>query len=98
MSNSIPTSRRCGAVYLLLHDVVKVVLVTALLRNQLWAYPWMILFLLAFIGYQLYRLTFAPSIGLFGLTVFDAVVTWLTWRDYQRQRSARRRAPRPARR
>src|SRR3954469_13525143 len=35
-----------GALYLLLHGVVKVVLVVALLRNQLWAYPWMIVVLL----------------------------------------------------
>jgi uncharacterized membrane protein len=81
-----------GAVYLLSHGAVKVVLVAALLRNQLWAYPLLIVFLLAFIAYQLYRLTFAPSIGLVGLTVFDVVVTWLTWREYQRQRGIRRRA------
>jgi uncharacterized membrane protein len=78
------------------HGVVKIVLVAALLRNKLWSYPWMIAFLLAFIGYQLYRITFAPSIGLVGLTVFDAVVTWLTWREYQRQQSIRRRAPQTA--
>jgi uncharacterized membrane protein len=89
---------RFGAAYLLLHGVVKIVLVAALLRNKLWAYPWMIAFLLAFIGYQLYRITFAPSIGLGGLTVFDVVVTWLTWREYQRQQSVRRRAPLAARR
>jgi len=89
-------SVRFGAVYLLLHGAVKIILVAALLRNQLWAYPWTIAFLLAFIAYQLYRLTFAPSLGLVGLTVFDAVVAWLTWREYQRQRSRRRRRP-PAR-
>jgi uncharacterized membrane protein len=83
-------SVRFAAVYLLLHGAVKIVLVVALLRNQLWAYPWTIAFLLAFIAYQLYRLTFAPSLGLVGLTIFDAVVTWLTWREYQRQRRARR--------
>lgn len=84
-------SVRFAAVYLLTHGAVKVVLVAALLRNQLWAYPWMIAFLLAFIGYQVYRMTFAPSIGLVGLTIFDAAVTWLTWREYQRQRRVRRR-------
>lgn len=41
-----------GAVYLLLHGLVKVVLVWAVLREQLWAYPWMIGFLAAFIGWQ----------------------------------------------
>lgn len=89
---------RFGAAYLLSHGVVKIVLVAALLRNRLWAYPWMIAFLLVFIGYQLYRITFSPSIGLIGLTVFDAVVTWLTWREYQKQRAVRRRALRAARR
>jgi len=46
------SSVRFGAIYLLLHGVVKIVLVAALLRNQLWAYPWMIAFLGAFIAYQ----------------------------------------------
>jgi len=77
------------AVYLLSHGVVKIVLVGALLRNKLWAYPWMIVFLIAFIVYQLYRMTFAPSIGLVALTVFDVFVVWLTWREYRRQRAAR---------
>src|SRR6266571_5618426 len=53
---------------------VKIVLVTALLRNKLWAYPWMIAFLIAFIAYQVYRMTFAPSVGLVALTIFDAFV------------------------
>ena len=83
-------SARFGAAYLLLHGGVKIVLVGALLRNKLRTYPWMIAFLPAFIGYQAYRLTFAPSIGLAGLTVFD-LVTWLTWREYQKQRSVARR-------
>jgi uncharacterized membrane protein len=34
-----------GAVYLFAHGLVKVVLVAALLKNRLWAYPWMIGFL-----------------------------------------------------
>src|SRR5205823_7413324 len=41
----IGSSVRLGANYLLLHGVVKIVLVAALLRDQLWAYPWMIVFL-----------------------------------------------------
>lgn len=31
-----------AAVYLLIHGIIKIVLVVALLRNQAWAYPWMI--------------------------------------------------------
>lgn len=80
------SSLRFGAVYLLLHGAVKVVLVAALLRDKLWAYPWMIAFLIIFIVYQVYRMTFAFSIGLLGLTIFDALVVWLTYREYGRQR------------
>jgi uncharacterized membrane protein len=74
-----------GAVYLLSHGVVKVVLVAALLRNELWAYPWMVAFLGVFIAYQAYRLSLGPSLGLAALTVFDAAVAWLTYREYRKQ-------------
>jgi uncharacterized membrane protein len=80
-----------GAVYLLAHGVVKVVLVAALLKNQLWAYPWMIGFLGVFIVYQLYRLSFSPSVGLTALTIFDAAVAWLTHREYRKQLTLARR-------
>jgi uncharacterized membrane protein len=85
-----------GALYLLSHGAVKVVLVWAVLRNRLWAYPWMIAFLLVFIGYQIYRMAVLPTAGLFLLTVFDLAVTWLTVREYQRNRQ-RARAGLPVR-
>lgn len=78
-----------AAVYLLLHGIVKIVLVTALLRNQIWAYPWMIAFLLIFIGYQLYRIVLRPTFGLSALTIFDAVIVWLTWREWRKQTANR---------
>jgi uncharacterized membrane protein len=80
-----------AAAYLLLHGIVKVVLVVALLRNKLWAYPWMIAFLVAFIVYQFYRIALDISLGLIALTIFDAIIVWLTWREYQKQHNARQR-------
>jgi len=77
-----------GAFYLLSHGVVKIVLVTAVLKNKLWAYPWMIAFLMSFIVYQLYRLSIHLSIGLILLTVFDAFIVVLTWIEYNRHRKA----------
>jgi uncharacterized membrane protein len=53
-----------AAVYLLSHGVAKVVLVVALLRDQLWAYPATIALLGAFIAYQLYRLSYRVTLGL----------------------------------
>jgi uncharacterized membrane protein len=79
-----------GAVYLLSHGVTKVVLVALVLRDKLWAYPWLIALLLAFIAYQLYRITAVHfSAGLTALTVFDIALVWLTWREYRSKRTLR---------
>ena len=74
-----------AALYLLAHGIVKIVLVAALLLNQMWAYPWMIGFLLLFIGYQLYLIALSPTGGLTALTIFDALIVWLTWREWRKQ-------------
>ena len=79
-----------GAIYLLAHGIVKVVLVVALLLNKIWAYPWMIVVLILFISYQLYRIALNPTAGLVALTVFDVVIVALTWREYKQQRQRRR--------
>jgi uncharacterized membrane protein len=78
-----------GAVYLLSHGVSKLVLVVLVLQGRLWAYPWLMALLLAFIGYQLYQLTVHASIGLIALTIFDALLVWLTWREYRAKRATR---------
>ena len=57
-----------GAIYLLSHGIAKLVLVIALLRGQLWAYPWLMVLLGVFIVYQLYRLSYRFSVGLTLLT------------------------------
>lgn len=86
-----------AAVYLLLHGLVKVVLVWAVLRNKMWAYPWMIAFLLVFVAYQMYQISLAFSIWLVALTAFDLFIAWLTWHEYRLHRArgaaASRRRP-----
>lgn len=75
-----------GAVYLLLHGAVKIVLVWAVLRDKLWAHPWMIAFLSVFIVYQTYRLVMGFSWGLALLTAFDILIVWLTAHEYRAHR------------
>jgi uncharacterized membrane protein len=75
-----------GGVFLLAHGVVKVALVTALLLDKLWAYPWMIVALLGFISYELYRIALDQSVAITVLALFDIVIVVLTWREYLRQR------------
>jgi uncharacterized membrane protein len=88
-----------GAIYLLSHGIAKVVLVALVLRDKLWAYPWLIALLLAFIAYQVYEITAVHfSAGLTALSLFDALLVWLTWREYRARRAERRaRAPAAAR-
>ena len=73
-----------GAVQLLAHGVVKLILVIAILRIRLWAYPRMIAVLLAFIGYQVYRVIRMPTAGTAALTILNVVVTVLTMIEYGR--------------
>jgi uncharacterized membrane protein len=83
-----------GAFYLLAHGVVKIVLVAALLRNKLWAYPWMIVVLIGFVLFQSYEMVHHPAVGLAVLTIFDLIVIVLTAREYGRQRRGRQPAVR----
>ncbi|WP_417564237.1 DUF2127 domain-containing protein [Microbacterium sp.] len=83
-----------GAIYLLLHGAVKVVLVVAVLRDRLWAYPWLIGFLVVFIGYQVYDMIVHFTWGMLALTVFDAFIVVLTVREYRLHRARlRKRCP-----
>lgn len=69
--------------FLLTHGLTKVVLVVCLLRAKLWAYPFALITLGIFILYQLYELSTKPTFGMAFLTVLDAVIIWLVWREWQ---------------
>ena len=75
------------SLYLLSHGLVKIVLVGALFRNKLWAYPTMIVVLFAFVFYQGYRFVLTHSLVMIFLTLFDIIVIVLTWLEYGKQRS-----------
>jgi uncharacterized membrane protein len=83
-------TRLFGGAYLIVHGLAKVVLVIGLLRGQRWAYPVGIGFLTLFIAYQLYRLSHQFSPGLLLLTLFDAVIVALIWREFRSLEAAKR--------
>lgn len=68
--------------YLISHGVIKLFLVTSLLKNKLWAYPASMAALFLFIFYQLYRYNITHSIWLILLTIFDVFLLGLTWHEY----------------
>ena len=79
-----PEAQVFAALYLLSHGVVKIVLVGGLLRSKLWAYPASLAVLTLFILYQVIRFFSTHSIWLVLLTIFDLVIIWLVWEEYQR--------------
>jgi len=79
-----------ASIFLLAHGLAKVGLAIALWINALWAYPLAIGVFSAFGLYQMYRISHTHSIALAILTVFDAMIVWLTWREYRLQKSERR--------
>ena len=78
-----------AAIYLLSHGVIKAVLVYALLKDKLWAFPWAIGVFAAFGVYQMYRYFIQPSGWLIALTVLDVMVILLTWTEWRRLKGER---------
>jgi uncharacterized membrane protein len=78
-----------GALYLLSHGVVKLVLVIEVLRDHLWAYTALIVVTVLFVVYQVYRMADEFSLGLFVLTIFDLVIIYLTQKEYRRHKLAK---------
>jgi len=82
-------NRKFAVLFLLSHGLVKIIIVVALWLDQLWAYPLGIFVFSAFGVYQIYRWTHTHSLFLALLTVFDAVVIYLTWSEFLVQKRAR---------
>lgn len=76
-----------GAIYLLSHGVVKLVLVVEVWRNHIWAYLGLIGVTTLFVIYQLYRMANKFSVGMLLLTIFDLVIIYLTTKEYRRHQT-----------
>ncbi len=90
LSNQItPSSELFMGIYFLFYGVVKIILVTGLLLNREWAYPSTILFMIAFMGYEIYRVNHTHSPVLMFLIALDAIVIALVWHEYGVRRRKR---------
>jgi uncharacterized membrane protein len=76
-----------GALYLLSHGVLKIVLVVEVLRDHLWAYIALIVVTALFVVYQVYRLTDHLSVGLISLTILDVIIIYLTQKEYRKHKA-----------
>ena len=78
-----------GALYLFVHGVVKIGLVTALLQKRHWAYPAAIVTFLVILVYELYRYSHTRAPALLVLSSLDVVVITFTWLEYRRLLASR---------
>ena len=69
--------------YLLAHGLIKLLLVWALARKWLRAYPVAMLVLAAFVVYELYRAVETHSIALPFFAALDALIIVLVFREYR---------------
>ncbi len=85
-----PNVATFGAIFLLVHGLVKVGLVSALLLRRRWAYPAAIAAFVVLLAYQLSRYAHTRSSALLLLSVLDVLVILLTWHEYRRLQAAQR--------
>lgn len=63
--------------------IVKIILVVGLLKNRPRAYPASLIVFGLFMLYQVYLLTHKVSLGMAALAVFDIIVMYFIWREWQ---------------
>jgi uncharacterized membrane protein len=76
-------------IYLMLHGLVKVGVVAGLYSERLWAFPIGLTALGLFIGYQLERFYATHAPLLLVISIFDAFIMVLAWREYQAMKNKR---------
>ena len=76
-----------AAAYFLIHGLVKMVLIWALLKNKLWAYPTSLAVLAIFLAYQLLQYFETQSLTFGLLSIFDVFVIWLIYHEYRHLKS-----------
>lgn len=89
------SSQSFAALYLLIHGVINALIVIALWKEKLWAYPVSFAALGAFAAYQLYLLTFGYSLWLVLFTILDIIIIFLIWHEYgvlRKRRAAARKS------
>jgi uncharacterized membrane protein len=70
------------ALYLLGHGAIKFLMVLMLARRILWAYPGAMALLAGFVAYQFHEFLGAGHLGFLVLSVLDAFMIVLVWREW----------------
>jgi uncharacterized membrane protein len=71
-----------AGIYIFVRGLVQLLLVYALFRNKLWAYPALIFVLFVIVCTQLYAIFLSHSIATSIITLLDIVTIYLVAREY----------------
>lgn len=82
LSEFTAASQHFYAFYLLGHGAIKLAIVALLMRRVAFAYPLGMVVFAGFILMQMNRWTHTHSPVLLALSLLDATVIWLTWREW----------------
>ena len=85
---SLSSSSFWGLLFVI-HGATKLLLSVALLKNKLWAYPTAAVVFTLFVGFEIYSLINRPSLFLWLITIFDAIVVGLILHEYRLIKKAR---------
>jgi len=77
------TSATFIGLYLLSRGFIKLVLIIAMLKNELRAYPLSLIVLGGFVSYQIYQIVTHFSAAIVILTIFDLIVMYFIWKEYE---------------
>jgi uncharacterized membrane protein len=81
-ANLAGSSKVFAALYLVSHGIINALIVLALWKQKLWAYPVSMVVLGLFGVFQLYQYTFNHSVWLLILTALDIIILLLVWHEY----------------
>jgi len=73
-----------AAIFLLVHGIIKILIVTGLYLRKLWIYPLAEFVLGLFVIYQLYRFSHTFSVLLIFLTIVDIFIIFLIYTEHKR--------------
>jgi uncharacterized membrane protein len=78
--------------YLFVRGFVQFLIVIALYKNKLWAYPALIIVLIIIIATQAYAIYVSHSITASVVTIIDIITIYLVWHEYHIARAVRKTA------
>src|SRR4029077_20105793 len=81
------TRQSFWAFLFLSHGIVKIFVLSGLLKQKMWSYPIAAAVFVGFIIYQIYQMSITPSFFLIVITILDVLLVVLILHEYRHKKS-----------